>query len=94
MITLKVLAAGVCLVLGLQAADDWTTRQQAAKSALQKRNYAEAIRLYGECVSLSANDGQRVAALASYGIALNRADRNVEAKVALEQALTAREGGR
>jgi tetratricopeptide (TPR) repeat protein len=81
----------VSLAFVLRAADEWTARQQAARVALQHQDYAGAIRLFGECVSLAANDDQRVTALGLYGIALNRAERNQEAKAALEQALAVRE---
>jgi tetratricopeptide (TPR) repeat protein len=86
MSTLTVLTVGVCLVFGLQAAD-WSTKQQAAHEAMQHHDYNEAARLFDECVALSKDNTERVAALASYGIALSRADRNQEAKAALEQAM-------
>jgi len=89
--TFLVLTIGVSLAVGLCAADEWNARQQAARAALQHHDYAEAVRLFGESVSLSTSDFERVTALASYGIALNREGRNSDAKTALEQALAARE---
>ena len=100
MSTLTVLTAGVCLVFscigqGLQAADipaegraaDWAAKQQAAGLAMQRHDYSEAVRLFGESLVAAKSDAEHVTALASYGIALNRAQRNSGAKAALEQAL-------
>lgn len=86
MSTFTVLTVGVCLVCGLQAAD-WSRKQQAARLAMQQHDYSAAAQLFDECVALSGNSGERVTALASFGIALNRAGRNAEAKIALEEAL-------
>jgi hypothetical protein len=90
-LTLKVLITGVSLAFVLQAGNEWTARQQSARPALQHHDYAEAVRLFGECVSLSASGDERVTALALYGIALNRSARNQEAKAALEHAPAMRE---
>ena len=80
--------AGVCLAFGLQASE-WSSHQEAAHAAMLRQDYNAASTLYGESVSLSATPAERAASLASYGVALSRANRNVEARAALEQAMTA-----
>jgi tetratricopeptide (TPR) repeat protein len=95
MSALTVLTVGVSLVFGLQAMDapagdrtaEWATRQQAARVAIQLHDYKRAVDLFQECVGLSQTRVQRLTALSSYGIALNRMGRNVEAKAALERVL-------
>jgi len=83
-----VLTVGVCLVFGLQASE-WASREQAARIAMQGHDYDSAAQLFGESVGLATTPMERATALASYGIALNRAGRNAEAKAALERALEA-----
>jgi tetratricopeptide (TPR) repeat protein len=78
--------AGVCLAFGLQASE-WASRQDAAKAAMLQHDYSTAAGLFQGCVSLATTPEDRVTALASEGIALNRANRNAEAKPVLEQAL-------
>lgn len=87
---LTVLIVGVSFVFGAQASE-WTLGQQAGRAAMQQHDYNTAARIFGNCVSLSTTADERASSLASYGIALNRADRNTEAKAALEQALATAE---
>ena len=60
--------------------------------AMRQHDYNAAAQDFSECVTLSTTPDERVTALGSYGIALNRLNRNAEAKVALEQALALRGG--
>ena len=91
MSALKVLTFGVSLVLGLQAWDDpgtdFAARQIAAAAALDEHDYARGIQIFEECALAARTDRERTAALAGYGIALRGADRDREARVALEKAL-------
>ncbi len=86
--TLSVLTVGVSLVFGLQASE-WTSRQEAGQAALQRHDFSGAAGIFEEAVPLAATANERRMALASYGIALSRTDRNAEAKSVLEQALAA-----
>jgi len=55
---------------------------------LQRNDYPEAVRIFGQCVAMSKTDSEKVTALASYGIVLSRVNRNGEAKTALERAVS------
>jgi tetratricopeptide (TPR) repeat protein len=99
MSTFRVLTIGVSLAFCLYATDSpaeiqtdpLILKQEAARDAIDQHDYNEAARLFSECMSLAANDAERFAAQGSYGIALHEANRNTEAKAALERALAGQE---
>lgn len=78
--------AGGCLVAALQGSE-WSEKQDLARAALQACDYGAAVQLFRESIPLASSGTERAAALASYGIALNRSGRNREARPVLEQAL-------
>jgi tetratricopeptide (TPR) repeat protein len=82
------MVAGGCLAIALQASE-LSAKLDLARAAMQARDYGQAAQLFGDSVPLAASDAERVDALALYGLALNRAGRNREAKPVLEQALAA-----